>query len=312
MHETEIIHMHLPNLLIIDPEANYKNQMDEVLMNKIDITYVSNIKDAIEKCWERNYELIMVETELPNHEDAFEFIEKVRQKMPQAMFIVLTKDGKMKDAVEAFQSGAIDFIAKPVNVKDILSILTKFQSLTSYARMAYDVQEMVIEERRSFILPTDFYLINLFLDDLMQMIQNFPNFNKSELRGIRFSLYEMIVNAMEHGNLEINYEQKKSLLEEFIDYYEYLESKSKEAPYRDRKVWFTYHYMNNKITFEITDEGPGFDVSNVPSPKDAENINNLNGRGILITKINMDEVTYNDKGNSVILVKYLTPKEDID
>lgn len=303
--------MHLPNLLIIDPEANYRNQMEEILTEKIDITYVSNIKDAIEKCWERNYQLIMVETELPNNEDAFEFIEKVRIKMPESMFIVLTKDAKMANAVEAFQSGAIDFIAKPVNVKDILSILTKFQSLTSYSRMSYDVQGMVVEEKRSFVLPTDFYLINLFLDDLMKMIQNFPDFNKSESRGIRFSLYEMIVNAMEHGNLEISYEEKKNLLEEFIDYYEYLESKAKEPAYRNRKVWFSYHFTENKIVFVITDEGPGFDVSKVPSPKDAQNINNLNGRGILITKINMNEVMYNEKGNSVTLVKYLKPAEDI-
>ncbi len=297
--------MNLPNLLVIDPEANYKNQMEELFPGKIDIDYVSTIKDAMGKCWERNYQLIMVETELPEHEDAFAFIKKVRTRMPDVMFIILTRDGKMEDAVEAFQSGAIDFIAKPVNVKDLLSILTKFQSLTSYGRMAYDVQAMVVEEKRSFILPTDFDLINIFLDDLMKMIQNFPDFDKTEIRGMRFSLYEMVVNAMEHGNLEITYEKKKNLLEEFIDYYDYLEAKSRTAPYKDRKVWFTYHYFNDRVSFTITDEGPGFDVSRVPSPRDAANIQNLNGRGILITKINMDEVNYNDRGNSVTLVKYL-------
>ena len=145
---------------------------------------------------------------------------------------------------------------------------------------------------------------------MMTIITRFPGMNKKILLIIRLSVYEMLVNAMEHGNLEIDYQMKKDLLEEVTDYQEYLQKRAANEPFLSRKVWLSYHYETTQISFTITDEGKGFDVSKIPSPRDEENMENLNGRGIFITRVNMDAITYNDKGNIVRLVKILNPAEE--
>ena len=60
--------------------------------------------------------------------------------------------------------------------------------------------------------------------------------------------------------------------------------------------------------FVVRDEGPGFDPSQVPDPTDPEHLENLCGRGLLLMRSFMDEVTFNMKGNEVTLIKYLRPR----
>jgi len=56
------------------------------------------------------------------------------------------------------------------------------------------------------------------------------------------------------------------------------------------------------ITARVTDEGGGFDPCHVPDPTCAENILKAHGRGIFLMRKLLDEVHFNDQGNSVTLV----------
>jgi anti-sigma regulatory factor (Ser/Thr protein kinase) len=57
------------------------------------------------------------------------------------------------------------------------------------------------------------------------------------------------------------------------------------------------------MTVEIADEGPGFDPSKLPDPTDPENLLRPHGRGVMMMKLFLDDVQYNDQGNKVTLVK---------
>ncbi len=57
----------------------------------------------------------------------------------------------------------------------------------------------------------------------------------------------------------------------------------------------------NKMIVTVSDEGPGFNPSEVPDPTKPENIEELSGRGVfLMTKL-ADRIDFNEKGNSVTL-----------
>ncbi|GMR12917.1 MAG: hypothetical protein BMS9Abin29_1112 [Gemmatimonadota bacterium] len=62
-----------------------------------------------------------------------------------------------------------------------------------------------------------------------------------------------------------------------------------------------------EITARITDEGSGFDPSEVPDPTTPANIVKTGGRGIFLMRSLLDEVTFNEQGNSVTLVLRLEP-----
>ena len=59
-----------------------------------------------------------------------------------------------------------------------------------------------------------------------------------------------------------------------------------------------------KVRFVIRDEGPGFNHEQVVDPTQEENLERIGGRGLLLIRNFMDEVSYNQRGNEISLVKY--------
>ncbi len=68
-------------------------------------------------------------------------------------------------------------------------------------------------------------------------------------------------------------------------------------------------YVRLEVTIErarvearITDEGAGFDPSVVPDPTLPANISRTHGRGLFLMRALLDEVSFNERGNSITLV----------
>ena len=57
-----------------------------------------------------------------------------------------------------------------------------------------------------------------------------------------------------------------------------------------------------EVAVRVTDQGSGFDPTTVPDPTHPDNISKTGGRGIFLMRALMDEVRFNDQGNSVTLV----------
>ncbi|WP_304226019.1 ATP-binding protein [Gracilinema caldarium] len=114
---------------------------------------------------------------------------------------------------------------------------------------------------------------------------------------------EIIINAIEHGNLEITFDEKSKAQRE-RRYFEFLQERKDNPAYKDRRVQVEYSITPQRALFRITDEGKGFNhqkfleqVAN-PNPEILEH-----GRGLFMTLAAFDRVVYNDKGNQVTLEK---------
>ncbi|MDR2884668.1 MAG: ATP-binding protein [Deferribacteraceae bacterium] len=144
--------------------------------------------------------------------------------------------------------------------------------------------------------------VDRFVFFLTQEILFFSNFADTEKIRIGFS--EMLTNGIEHGNLNITNKEKFEATEAGT-YMQLLNDRQNDPRYRDRRVYIKVTSDMKRIEIMIRDEGDGFDISKLPSPKDADQLLKLHGRGILITKAYFDEVKYNSKGNEVILARNL-------
>ena len=57
-----------------------------------------------------------------------------------------------------------------------------------------------------------------------------------------------------------------------------------------------------EVTARVTDQGSGFDHTTVPDPTLPGNLSKPSGRGIFLMRSLMDEVQFNEQGNSVTLI----------
>jgi len=69
-----------------------------------------------------------------------------------------------------------------------------------------------------------------------------------------------------------------------------------------KKVFIEVLYNKPNLHISITDQGNGFDFSNVPDPTTPENIENISGRGVFLMKKLADNLIFNDTGTQVELI----------
>ena len=103
-------------------------------------------------------------------------------------------------------------------------------------------------------------------------------FSEEDVFAIHLALEEVLVNALKHGNKNDS----------------------------DKKINIEYNITNDNFDITVTDQGDGFEPERVPDPRNDENLCKTSGRGMLLIRSYMDKVEYNEKGNSVLLVKNRT------
>jgi hypothetical protein len=117
----------------------------------------------------------------------------------------------------------------------------------------------------------------------------------------RLALYEMLINAIEHGNCGISYNEKSRFLGHGGCMYDLIEEKCKDPAVAGKMVTFEYTLYPTHARFVITDEGAGFDWKTMVATMHKKDNLRLHGRGILITRETVRSLSYNDRGNEVTL-----------
>ncbi|HPJ38557.1 MAG TPA: ATP-binding protein [Spirochaetota bacterium] len=156
-------------------------------------------------------------------------------------------------------------------------------------------------EKRRFSIKNSL----LLTDDLAHRItRNLVSFMEhKDINLIRIAVREILINAIEHGNLNITFEEKTSALLE-DRYFRFIGERQNDPRFCNKKVYIDYMVDAEKVIYRITDEGNGFDHEEMF--KKADDVNEemeAHGRGITMAKNIFDTVKYNKKGNQVLLVK---------
>lgn len=129
--------------------------------------------------------------------------------------------------------------------------------------------------------------------------------DKGEAEILFIGLREIIINAIEHGNLHINFDEKTKAQAD-NRYIELLLDRQKEPRYCDKKVTIEAAITSKKVIYRITDDGPGFDHKTfLDSTLHQVNETLAHGRGISMAMQLFDKIIYNEIGNQVTLIKKL-------
>ncbi|MEW6534585.1 MAG: ATP-binding protein [Candidatus Auribacterota bacterium] len=150
---------------------------------------------------------------------------------------------------------------------------------------------------KTFTLSNDLDEASKRIEEIAGMCMTSSEDYNTELT---IGLSEIILNAIEHGNLEIGYEEKTRLLDCGL-YYAELKQRTMHPNYRQRKVTITVRVFDSCCEITIIDDGRGFDWRNIPDPKEKQY--ELHGRGITMARLFFDEVKFNEQGNQVTLIK---------
>ncbi len=102
------------------------------------------------------------------------------------------------------------------------------------------------------------------VDQLVGLLAHAAGFQTGAIEDMEIAVHEALINAIVHGN------------------------NSDPA----RRVTVELAFGVDTFGIRIEDEGPGFDPARVPDPLALENLSKSSGRGILMMRRLMDEVTF--------------------
>ena len=114
-----------------------------------------------------------------------------------------------------------------------------------------------------YVLPNEPELIPPLVSHLRDNVFRMSGSDETGLIQMTVALREALVNAMEHGNLELD-----SALRENDDssYHRLARERRSQPKYAQRRVHVRARESKDEAVYVIRDEGPGFDTSAPPRP----------------------------------------------
>jgi serine/threonine-protein kinase RsbW len=122
--------------------------------------------------------------------------------------------------------------------------------------------------------PNDLCAVEHAVDYVMQRCGHCESWERKRRLNLRVGLTEALTNAMLYGN--------------------------RQDP--QKRVRVEMSLVCGVVRIRVTDQGSGFDPRSVPDPTLPSNLLKEGGRGLFLMRQLMDEVLFNDQGNSVTLV----------
>lgn len=132
---------------------------------------------------------------------------------------------------------------------------------------------------REHVIPSDLNEARRVQEEIGALLQT--AFGEHDLFAIRMAVEEALVNAIKHGN--------------------------QMDPGKSVRVVYALTHDNFQV--HITDEGPGFNPEDVPDPTAPENLERPCGRGLLLIRHYMSDVSFRDGGKTISMFKHRNGKQ---
>lgn len=241
-------------------------------------------QDAFAQASAKAFDLIVTGRRTTGREDV-EFLCKLRRIRPHTRMIILTDRSTPADVIASMRAHAFAYMSNSFSIESLTELVQ--QALES---PAWDDGIEVISATPEWIKLCVRCTIET-ADRLLQFLREISDLPDQEKNDVSIAFREMLLNAMEHGG--------------HFDPAQYVE--------------ISYIRTRHMVMCRIKDPGTGFSleeiqhaaIANPPddptrhiSARDQKGMR-PGGFGVLLAKNLVDDLIYGEKGNEVLLIKYL-------
>ncbi len=289
------------SVLVVDDSPFDRQLVGRLLapLTNLELAFADSIQSGMKAIAEASPSIVITDLILPDGE-GLEIVKRVRELYPATIVILMTAYGSEDAAIQALRAGAANYIAKRNITHDLLPTLRQVLDAASSRRERARILRSMVRSESVFVLDNDPDLIAAFMKLVQELLAGIGLWDETGLVQVSIALQEAVTNAVFHGNLEVSSETRQT--DDHIFSQLALERRQIE-PYRARRVRIHVQLDADAARFSVSDDGPGFDVSILNRPIHAEDLTRIGGRGLLLIRTFMDEVTFNSHGNQIIMIK---------
>jgi len=264
-----------------------------------DVEYAENGAEALELIEQHLPDIVLTDLVMPEV-DGLELVSQIKKSYRSLPVILMTAHGNEEIAVTALKTGAANYVPKKNLSRDLEETVLNVLSVAQMEQAEQLVFDSLSRVELTFELGNDLAALRPLIAYMQSQMRQLHLCEESDVIRISSALQEALVNAIEHGNLELD-----SALRELKDNtYSRLGTERRGLdPYKDRKVHVAAVFDRDQATWTIRDEGGGFDPQTLPDPTDPANLQRVSGRGLLLIRTFMDEVSFGGHANEIRMTK---------
>ena len=293
-----------PHVLIIDDDVAVLNMVGDALaqhgMQIHPFSEGTEAMELLEQTEEPLMDLVLSDINMEGM-DGFEVIHRVKAINPKLPVILMTGQGSLDYAIRAMRLGASNLFQKPLSIRELVNSVFHLVGVHREMRMAEAGLRGLVKEIRQFSFRSDELDIPSLVMHLTDRMVPLGFARPSNLDVIAMAYHEALVNALEHGNLDMDSSLKGDFIIGQDTYAALLHSRLEDPDFASRRVNVLVSTTPERYEVTITDDGPGFDLQKITKMAD-DSLTKQCGRGLAMIRMVMDEVTHNEQGNEVLLV----------
>jgi CheY-like chemotaxis protein len=295
----------MPSVLVVD-DSPVDRRLASSLLSRgttLSVETADNGRAALEYIKHCEPDIVVTDLQMPEL-DGLGLIRRIRMHHPRVP-VVLTAHGSEDLAVEALEAGAASYVPKSVLPEKLLDTVEQVLAMSRADRSFDRLTQCLAWTEFAIQLDNDAALIDPLVDVVQRLVEKLQLCDATGRVRIGIALEEALLNALYRGNLELSFEQMQ---EDRCNLLQGLsmglaEQRRAEPPYGDRKIFVKVNLSPDELRLLVRDEGPGFDVCPVADSDDPAGLVREGGRGLVLMRTFMDEVTYNESGNEVLMIK---------
>ncbi len=112
------------SILVVDDEVGPRESLRMILQPLYEVKTAANGQEALQLLQKRKIDLITLDLKMPGL-SGLDVLREIKKMNAEAAVIIITAYGSLTNAHEAIRYGAADFISKPYNVTDILTVVRR-------------------------------------------------------------------------------------------------------------------------------------------------------------------------------------------
>lgn len=269
------------------------------LLSKVaqwEVDYASDGEAALRQINASNPDIVVTDMQMP-YVDGLQLVKTIRCEHAHIPVMLITSHGSEKTAVEALKNGAASYTPKSALNQDLARTVKQVLQMSERVQLGNTSSNQPIPENMAYVLDNDLGLIGPLIENLQASL---PSWSDRDRLQIGMAIDEALVNAMHHGNLEVDSNLRDA---DESEYYNQIRDRRCQEPFCQRRVSVQAEFSDQHVCIQISDDGPGFDPSKIEDPTTDDNVQRIGGRGLFLIKAFMSHVVHNGCGNQITMTK---------
>lgn len=251
------------------------------------------------------FDVIIADVAMPNVGD-YGLLNHLRENRPGQPIIAVGSKIEFEQALELFRSGADDLVLKPVDFHWLERSVQRVVHSLRQDERDKQLYKFVVNENTVYSMNSrecaEADIINL---PVISRLLESKLLDSSAVIRLRLALQEAVVNALEHGNLELRSEWKEEVNERGEDKFAMLrKERLADDRYGLRRIAISSLFDGKELRITVKDDGSGFlNNSNSTGGFQPNMTERCSGRGLALMSSAVDELHFGCNGSEVTLIK---------